>query len=398
MALRGVAVRDLISPGDWLGVLGGGQLGRMFVHAAQALGYRICVLDPDEHSPAGHVAELHLRAPYTDAAALDELAARCPAITTEFENVPADALRRLALRSFVRPSAACFEIAQDRAVEKNFVRALGLGVAPFVELRNAGDLEARRGEAAALLPGILKVARLGYDGKGQQRVATFDEVRAAWHAFGDVACVLEQRLQLAREISCIVCRGADGACTTFAPAENEHRDGILAVTIAPARIDAALADEARAHALAIAHAMDYVGVLCVEFFVLADGAMLVNEIAPRPHNSGHTTIDANVTSQFEQQARILAGLPLGDVQQLAPTVMLNLLGDLWFDTLASTTQREPDWPAVLRVPGARLHLYGKSEARRGRKMGHVTVLGATAAEALERARRVAAALGLPAPA
>jgi 5-(carboxyamino)imidazole ribonucleotide synthase len=389
---------SLILPGAWLGVLGGGQLGRMFVHAAQALGYRVCVLDPDENSPAGHVAEKHVCAPYDDTEALDALADRCPAITAEFENVPAASLRHLAARVHVRPSAACFEIAQDRAAEKKFVHALGIGVAPFVELRTAADLGHAARDIDPLLPGILKVARLGYDGKGQKHVVSAADVRAAWQDFGGVPCVLERRLALAREVSCIVCRGADGTFATFAPVENEHRDGILAVTLAPARFDAALADRARAHALAIAAAMDYVGVLCVEFFVLADGSLVVNEMAPRPHNSGHTTIDANVTSQFEQQARILAGLPLGDVAQLAPSVMLNLLGDLWFESRESALAREPDWPGVLRVPGARLHLYGKSEARRGRKMGHVTVLGASLEQALERAGRVADALGLPRPA
>lgn len=389
---------DPILPGETLGVLGGGQLGRMFVHAAQALGYHVCVLDPDEHSPAGRVAERHLCAAWDDPRALDEMAATCRAVTTEFENVPAQALHRLAERVPVRPAASCFEIAQDRAAEKNFVRGLGIGVAPFVELRSADDFARQRSALDGVLPGILKVARLGYDGKGQRRVATAAEARAAWDAFGGVPCVLERQLDLAREVSCIVCRGADGAHVAFPVVENEHRGGILATTIAPARIDAQLAARATAAATAIAAALDYVGVLCVEFFVLADGTLAVNEMAPRPHNSGHATIDANVTSQFEQQARILAGLPLGDPQQLVPAVMLNLLGDIWFEGADARTPREPDWVSVLRVDGARLHLYGKREARRGRKMGHVTVLGATPAEALARAGRVAAVLGLPPPA
>jgi 5-(carboxyamino)imidazole ribonucleotide synthase len=381
-----------IAPGAWLGLLGGGQLGRMFCMAAQSLGFKVCVLDPGDDSPAGAVADDHLRADYLDQAALAELARRCRAVTTEFENVPAAALAFLAQHCSVSPHAASVAIAQDRIEEKRFLATAGIGVAPYAVIRLATDFDRLGGR---LLPGILKSARLGYDGKGQARVADLAEARAAWQTMGAVPCVLEQRLDLALELSVVVARARDGTATTFPIAENGHRGGILAVSVVPARIDEALARRARDAALAVAAAMDYVGVLCVEFFVLADGRLLANEIAPRPHNSGHYTIDACVSSQFDEQARVLAGQPLGDTRLLAPAVMLNILGDVWFD---GERLREPDWPAVLAVPGAKLHLYGKRDARRGRKMGHVTCVAASRDEALARAARVAGALGIAPPA
>jgi 5-(carboxyamino)imidazole ribonucleotide synthase len=380
-----------IAPGNWLGLLGGGQLGRMFCMAAQSLGYRVCVLDPGRDSPAGAVADDHLCAGYLDEAALAELARRCRAATTEFENVPAAALVYLAQHCAVSPEAASVAIAQDRISEKRFLAASGVEVAPHAVITAAADFDRLD---ARLLPGILKSARLGYDGKGQARVATIAEARAAWQSMGAVPCVLEQKLALQLEVSVVVARARSGAVTTFPVAENEHRSGILAVSVVPARIDEALARRARAAAVAVAGAMDYVGVLCVEFFVLDDGRLLANEIAPRPHNSGHYTIDACVSSQFDEQARVLAGQPLGDTSLLAPAVMLNILGDVWFD---GERPREPDWAGVLAVPGARLHLYGKSEARRGRKMGHVTCIAATLPEALARARQVAGVLGIAPP-
>jgi len=381
-----------IAPGAWLGLLGGGQLGRMFCMAAQSLGFKVCVLDPGDDSPAGAVADDHLRADYLDQAALAELARRCRAVTTEFENVPAAALAFLAQHCSVSPHAASVAIAQDRIEEKRFLATAGIGVAPHAVIRLVTDFDRLDGR---LLPGILKSARLGYDGKGQARVADLAEARAAWQTMGAVPCVLEQRLDLALELSVVVARARDGTATTFPIAENVHRGGILAVSVVPARIDEALARRARDAALAVAVAMDYVGVLCVEFFVLADGRLLANEIAPRPHNSGHYTIDACVSSQFDEQARVLAGQPLGDTGLLAPAVMLNILGDVWFD---GERLREPDWPAVLAVPGAKLHLYGKRDARRGRKMGHVTCIAASRDEALARAARVAGALGIAPPA
>ena len=377
-----------IPPGSWLGLLGGGQLGRMFCMAAQSLGYKVCVLDPGTDSPAGAVADDHIAADYLDRAGLAELARLCRAATTEFENVPAAALAYLAEHCSVSPDAASVAIAQDRIAEKRFVASCGIAVAPHAVVERAEDFAALD---ASLLPGILKSARLGYDGKGQARVATVDEARAAWERMGRVACVLEQRLALEREVSVVVCRGRDGATTTFPVSENEHRAGILAVSIVPARVADELARRARAAAVTIAEHMNYVGVLCVEFFVLAGDKLVVNEIAPRPHNSGHYTIDACVTSQFEQQARVMSGLPLGDTTQALPAVMLNILGDVWFE---GDEQREPDWSGVVAVPGAKLHLYGKREARRGRKMGHVTCVAPTLDDALARAARVAAILGI----
>jgi len=346
------------------------------------------VLDPGSDSPAGAVADDHIAADYLDREGLAELARRCRAATTEFENVPAAALSYLADHCSVSPDAASVAIAQDRIAEKRFVASCGVAVAPHAVIERAGDLD---GIDARLLPGILKSARLGYDGKGQERVATPDEARAAWQRMGGVPCVLEQRLPLQQEVSVVVCRDRSGATATFPVSENEHRGGILAVSVVPARVGGALARSARAAAVTLAERMDYVGVLCVEFFVLASDELLVNEIAPRPHNSGHYTIDACVTSQFEQQARVMAGLPLGDTTQALPAVMLNVLGDVWFD---GDVEREPDWAGVAAVPGAKLHLYGKSVARRGRKMGHVTCVAPTLDEALARANRVAAVLGI----
>jgi 5-(carboxyamino)imidazole ribonucleotide synthase len=380
-----------IAPGAWLGLLGGGQLGRMFCMAAQSLGYKVCVLDPGRDSPAGAVADDHLCADYLDESALAELARRCRAATTEFENVPAAALAFLAQHCAVSPDAASVAIAQDRIDEKRFLAASGIEVAPHAVITQADDFDRIDSQ---LLPGILKSARLGYDGKGQARAATVADARAAWTAMGGVPCVLEQKLALKLELSVVVARTRDGAVTTFPVAENEHRGGILAVSIVPARIDDETAQRARNAAIAIAAAMNYVGVLCVEFFVLSDGRLLANEIAPRPHNSGHYTIDACVGSQFDQQARVLAGQPLGDSSLLAPAVMLNVLGDVWYE---GDRMREPDWPAVLAVPGAKLHLYGKSEARRGRKMGHVTCVAATLTDALDRATEVARVLGITPP-
>ena len=378
-----------LPPGSWLGVLGGGQLGRMFCFAAQSLGYKVCVLDPGADSPAGSVADRHLRADYLDAQALDELAKTCRAATTEFENVPAQALERLARDRVVAPRAAAVAIAQDRIAEKAFVQRAGIEVAPYRAVLAEADL---READASLFPAILKAARLGYDGKGQARVADREAALEAFRAMGGVPCVLEQRLPLALEVSVLAARGFDGEARAWPIAENEHRGGILALSTVPARVDETLAARATDAALAIAAALDYVGVLCVEFFVLQDGRLVVNELAPRPHNSGHWTLDACLTSQFEQQARVLAGLPLGGVRQHSPAVMVNLLGDIWFRD--ATRASEPDWAAVLRRPQAKLHLYGKAEARPGRKMGHVTVVGETADEAIAIAAAIERDLGI----
>lgn len=383
---------SVIAPGAWLGLLGGGQLGRMFCMAAQSLGYKVVVLDPGAASPAGSVADRHLRADYQDPQALAELAKLASAATTEFENVPATALDYLARSLRVSPAAASVAIAQDRISEKTFLAGQGFAVAPFAVLRTEADA---RNADPTLVPGIVKSARLGYDGKGQIRVRAAADVPAAFDAMGRTACVLERLVGLACEISVIVARDGRGEAVAWPVAENQHRDGILDVTIVPARVADDLAATALDTAMTIAAKLNYCGVLCVEMFVASDGALLVNEIAPRPHNSGHWSIDASVTSQFEQQARVLAGLPLGATRQHEPAVMVNLLGDLWFAGKHDQSPREPDWPCVLRHPQAKLHLYGKAEPRRHRKMGHATCLGATRADALATAREIKRDLGIP---
>lgn len=385
----------LLLPGTaTLGVMGGGQLGRMFAHAAQALGFRVATLDPDPGSPAGAVADHHVTAGYEDARGLADLAARCAAITTEFENVPAGALDTLAASRPVAPAAAAVRICQDRAAEKGHFEASGVPCAPWARCESAADLASPALDA--LLPGILKTARLGYDGKGQVRVGTRAELEAAWQQLGRAPCVLERRLPLARELSVIVARGAAGDVVHLPVQQNLHRDGILAVTQVPAPdIAPALAQAAVASAGRLAASMQYVGVLCVEFFVLQDGSLVANEMAPRPHNSGHYSIDACDVSQFDLQVRTLAGLPLVAPRLHSPAVMLNLLGDLWFRDGGSTAA-EPDWASVLALPGAHLHLYGKTDARRGRKMGHLTVTAASAAQARETALEACRRLGLPA--
>jgi 5-(carboxyamino)imidazole ribonucleotide synthase len=381
-----------IAPGAWLGLLGGGQLGRMFCMAAQSLGYKIVVLDPGAASPAGSVADRHIRADYQDPAALAKLAALAAAATTEFENVPAAALDYLARSLRVTPAAASVAIAQDRISEKTFLAGHGFAVTPFAVLRTEADA---RAADPALVPGIVKSARLGYDGKGQIRVRAREDVVAAFGEMGAAPCVLERLVTLACEVSVIVARDERGDSLAWPVAENLHRDGILDVSIVPARVSADLAKQALAIATAIADKLAYRGVLCVEMFVTGDGLLLVNEIAPRPHNSGHYTIDACVTSQFEQQARVLAGLPMGDTRQHEPAVMVNLLGDLWFADRDARTPREPDWSLVLRHPQAKLHLYGKAEPRRGRKMGHVTCLGRALGDALAAARAIKRDLAIP---
>jgi 5-(carboxyamino)imidazole ribonucleotide synthase len=378
-----------VPPGAWLGLLGGGQLGRMFCMAAQSLGYKVAVLDPGSESPAGSVADRHIVADYLDAQALATMRELCRGATTEFENVPAAALEFLSRDLRVTPSAASVAIAQDRISEKTFISGHGFPVAPFTILREASDVSR---VDAALLPGIVKSARFGYDGKGQIRVRTHDDVANAFAAMDGKACVLERMIDLDGELSVIVARNDNGDVATWPVAQNHHRNGILDVSIVPARIAAEVAREARAIATALAAALDYRGVLCVELFIARGDGLLVNEIAPRPHNSGHYSIDACVTSQFEQQARVLAALPMGDTRQHTPAVMLNLLGDIWF---ADADTREPDWTRVLAHPQAKLHLYGKREPRRGRKMGHVTCLGATLDEALATAQAIRRELRIP---
>lgn len=382
------------TPPTWLGVMGGGQLGRMFAQAAQTLGYRVATLEPEGDCPAGQVADRHLHAAYDDAAALNGLADLCVAVTTEFENVSADSLARLAQHSVVAPSAACVSVAQDRMAEKRFFTecsaASGVLPAPHHAMIEPADVDTA---PADLLPGILKTIRMGYDGKGQVRVSTRDQLRAAFAEMQGVPCVLEKMLPLAYEISVLVARGADGEAVVYPIAENVHRDGVLFSTTVPGpNVSAQSAGLAQEAALAIAAKLAYVGVLCIEFFVLRDGSLVVNEMAPRPHNSGHYTIDACITSQFEQQVRAMARLPLGDTRQHSASVMLNILGDVWID--ANGQEREPQWDRILALPGAHLHLYGKTHARSGRKMGHITFVAPTLAQAQRQFSLACVLLGI----
>lgn len=360
----------MLLPGSTLGVLGGGQLGRMFCVAARTMGYKTLVLDPDPSSPAGHIADDHIKAGYTDEAALDQLAQRCDVITTEFENVPAQSLHYLASKTTVYPSANAVEIAQNRIREKNFAKQAGLVPAPFAAIIAVEDLEPAIKSIG--LPCILKTSTMGYDGKGQFVIESLQQAEDAFNSLNGVECVLEKKMQLKLEISALLARNADGMMTCYPPAENEHCDGILHKSIVPARVSSALSTEAQQKAQMLAEAMDYVGVLAVEFFITEDDELIFNEMAPRPHNSGHYTKDAAVTSQFEQQVRVMCGLLPGDARLVSPVVMVNMLGDLW----------QPDWQLLLNQPTIKLHLYGKEEARPGRKMGHFNVLADSVEEAI----------------
>jgi 5-(carboxyamino)imidazole ribonucleotide synthase len=386
-----------LKPGATLGVLGGGQLGRMWSHAAQALGFRTAVLDPDPHSPAGLVSHLHVCADYLNAQALAQMASQCQAITTEFENVPSEALRQLGMSLPCAPGSEPVSVAQDRALEKAHFVQCGVPVAPHQVLHSAADMSA---VPASLLPGILKTTRLGYDGKGQVRVASLADLPAAWQqlqAQGPAVCILEKRLSLAAECSVVLARGFDGQMVHLPLQVNLHRDGILAVTeVFAGNVPDALAQQAVTAAKAVAQELNYVGVLCVEFFVLADNALVVNEIAPRPHNSGHYSQDACDVSQFELQVRTMADLPLTQPRLHSSAIMLNLLGDLWWAHAsgANASQVEPAWQQVLALPGTHLHLYGKHEARVGRKMGHLNITAATPEAARDVALQAAAILGI----
>ena len=381
---------DVILPGATLGVLGGGQLGRMFVQSAQAMGYFTAVLDADPTSPAGLVSHHHIRTGYEDPQGLAELARLSAAVTTEFENVPAAALNLLAAQRPVSPAGSSVAIAQDRAQEKaHFVRC-GVPCAPYAVIETPEQLAAVH---ASLLPGILKTARMGYDGKGQVRVKNAAELAAAWDGLGRVACVLEKMLPLAHECSVIVARGRDGSMVNLPVQRNLHREGILAVTeVYEGNLPQAQVEQALAAARSVADGLDYVGVLCVEFFVLQDGMLVVNEIAPRPHNSGHYSQNACDVSQFELQVRCMTGLPLTQPRQHSPSIMLNLLGDLWFKD--GEQAKAPAWDQVLALPGCHLHLYGKHDAKRGRKMGHLNVTGPTPEAVRAVALQAAAILGI----
>ncbi|MEN3069946.1 5-(carboxyamino)imidazole ribonucleotide synthase [Uliginosibacterium sediminicola] len=386
----------MILPPATLGMLGGGQLGRFFVLAAHEMGYKVWVLDPDQNSPAGKAADRHLCAAYEDFGALDQLAQHCAAITTEFENVPAATLDYLAKFLPVRPSADAVGICQNRVAEKMFLQGNGVPHAAFAAINSLDDLHKAPAE---LFPGILKVARFGYDGKGQARVASREEAIAAFQAFQQEACVLEQMLQLDYEVSVVLARDEAGNTQSFPVAENAHAKGILDVSIAPARSSSPqLRQQAQQLAEHIAAQLGYIGTLAVEFFV-SHGALYVNEMAPRPHNSGHYTVDACITSQYEQQVRALCGLPLGDPRAHSAAVMVNLLGDIWYDPSqpgpdSCGAYREPDWSRLLSIPNLKLHLYGKHHARPGRKMGHFTVVDADPVKAHAVAMAARAAIGI----
>ena len=348
------------------------------------MGYQVVVVEPTPDAPAAQLADRHLIRPWTDPEALDEVATSCDAVTTEFENVPADVLRALAAHLPVHPSGDAVAVTQDRVIEKAFLNAAGIATAPWAAIHSPADAN-DAWEAIGGGPAILKTTRMGYDGKGQVRLQHRTELDDAYTALGGVPCILERQVELAKEISVLVARGEDGECVTWPVGENVHHHGILHSTVVPASLPDALAETARRAATRIAAALGYVGVLAVELFVTTDGQLLANELAPRPHNSGHWTLDAAATSQFEQQVRVLAGLPLGDTSLLAPAAMVNLLGDLWADG-------EPHWERALAVPGVRLHLYGKRDPRAGRKMGHLTATATDPATALARAEAAYAAL------
>jgi 5-(carboxyamino)imidazole ribonucleotide synthase len=356
---------SVINPPAMLGMLGGGQLGRFFVIAAHEMGYQVTVLDPDPNSPAGNIADVHLCAHYDDMDALSQMAETCQAVTTEFENVPATTLDLLAKTTRVFPSAHSVAIAQNRVLEKNFIRDAGLPVAPFVVIHQASDLPE---DSHSIYPAILKVARFGYDGKGQARVKNHAEALAAFGIFKQEVCVLEHMLPLDLEVSVVLARDANGHIVAFPTAENSHLNGILDVSIVPARCSEVTKANAQELAKKLAKELNYIGVIGVEFFVVGT-QLLVNEIAPRPHNSGHYTIDACITNQFEQQVRVTAGLPLGDARLHSEAVMVNILGDSWIDG------KQPDWDKAFAHPNLKLHLYGKHEPRKARKMGHFTVIG-----------------------
>ncbi|CAN5804031.1 5-(carboxyamino)imidazole ribonucleotide synthase [soil metagenome] len=378
-----------VTPPSTIGMLGGGQLGRYALMAARRMGFGAIVLDPDPSAPAGAIADTHLVAPYDDADALDHLAGHCGVVTVEFENPPASALQRLAEHTSVAPDAHAMAVAQDRRLEKRFLSEHGVPVGAFAVIDTASDVPSA--VAAVPFPALLKKAAGGYDGKGQLSVRSRAELAGAWAELGNVPCVLERRLAPELEISVVLARTGGGDVAAYPVAENVHVDGILDVSVVPARVPAALAAEAVACATGIAGVLEYVGVLAVEMFVV-EGGVLVNELAPRPHNSGHWTLDAAATDQFAQQVRAVCGLPLGSTAMTAPAAaMANLLGDLW-------SNGEPDWEAALADPDVRLHLYGKSKASPGRKMGHVTATGADVTIALAAVhgarRRACAAVNL----
>jgi len=376
----------MILPGKTLGMLGGGQLGRMFVMAAHAMGYHVIVLDPDPDSPAGRIADEHIHASYSDHWAIDQLINNCDAVTTEFENIPSDTLKKIEQSIPVRPSSAAVEIAQNRIAEKTFLADNGFETARFFPIYEKDELNFALTQIGGTA--ILKVASFGYDGKGQAIINNLEEAIDAFEAMGSVHCVLEEKVNLASEVSVVLARAHNGEITCYPIGENHHVNGILEYTAVPSSLPKRILDIAINEASVFSEKLDYCGVMAVEFFHTTDDRLLINEVAPRPHNSGHYTIDACKTSQFEQQVRMLCGLPAGSVELLSPVVMFNILGDIW-------SNGEPDWAQLLSNPNVKLHLYGKREARAGRKMGHFTCLGNSTSELLQETRRLANALPKP---
>jgi 5-(carboxyamino)imidazole ribonucleotide synthase len=369
----------MIFPDATLGMIGGGQLGRMFTIAARSMGYRVIILDPDPHSPAGNIADQHIQADFNDHAALDMLGDSCVAITSEFENLPVESLSRLQRHCPVHPAPDVVAMAQDRLLEKTFLDEHDFPTVAFYPIQTLDDLE----EAMAGLgaPGILKIAQPRYPGHGRHAVANLEEAAEAFREMGEQPCILEERLYVEKRLSVILARSIEGEIAVYPVVENRYRKGILDLSLAPADISTVAADGAIELACELADELEYCGVLSIEFFLTGDGELLVNDITPRPHNSGHYTVDACVTSQFEQQVRMMCGLPPGDTQLLTSVVMTNLLGDLW-------SRGDPDWEPVFHEPQAKLHLYGKQEARPGRKMGHINCLAEDTEGALEIAKSI----------
>jgi 5-(carboxyamino)imidazole ribonucleotide synthase len=376
----------IIPPGSTIGVLGGGQLGRMFAMAARRLGYRVHTLAPDDDTPTGQIADVEINASYDDLDAIRAFARRVDVITFEFENVPAAAAAAAEEHAIVRPNGRALAVAQHRVREKTFLVDHGIPVAPFAPIRTAADLAVAAKTVGC--PAVLKTASFGYDGKGQVMIGAPGELDAAWESLGRREAILEAFVDLDREISIIGARGVDGEWSHFAPIENAHARHILDVSVAPAAVAPATAGLAIDVTRRVMEALEYVGILCIEFFVARDGRLLVNELAPRPHNSGHLTFDACRTSQFEQQLRAICGLPLGSPDLLQPAAMANLLGDVW-------QRGEPNWARALTFGDVKLHLYGKSTPRPGRKMGHLTALAGSPAEAKARVLAARAALTDP---
>jgi 5-(carboxyamino)imidazole ribonucleotide synthase len=372
-----------VFPGATIGVLGSGQLGRMFAIAARQMGYRVHTFSPESDTPTGQIADKEWTASYNESKLLEAFAKRVSAVTFEFENVPYDSVKVVAKHTLVRPHGQVLHVTQHRLREKTFLSKNGFPVTPFSRVRSQMELKAALRKIG--LPSVLKTSGFGYDGKGQKKVKTMEQALETYATFNGAEAILESFVDFDCELSVIVARGVDGSCKNFGVMENVHQNHILDVTLSPGRISSKIQKVAIGLAEDILKELNVVGVMCVEMFLTKKGQILVNELAPRPHNSGHLTIDAFSTSQFEQQVRAVCGLPLGSTDQLKSAAMVNLLGDIW-------EKGEPRWDQALRNPDVTLHLYGKLEPRPGRKMGHLTALGNTVEAARKAAQAARAAL------